>query len=245
MELTRVEQWAASSGEQPPLIVVADPKTGEEIALHAARWIVCEQGSGCGTCLSCRQATTFIHPDIIKVITDDDLVTEQTISIKAIRQLLARVMQTALSARQLVIIPRAERLRADSNNALLKTLEELSDTTRVLLTTQFPLRLLPTLRSRSQLLYAGPSTEGRAATTTLNDILASRTKGALKETELETIATSLETWLHQYGNTPSLARAFLRLRDYYKIQSSRGNESLAADVLVASVAQLRNTIPSN
>ncbi len=239
----QLETWVKAVGLEQPFIIAGPSEHSEPAVLHAARLIVCTTKNGCGVCLACQQATTFIHPDIVRVMNDDDLVTDQTISIKAIRALLLRLSRTPLAGRQLFIIPQAERLPVEATNALLKALEELSATTRMLLTTQFPLRLLPTLRSRSRIIYTGPATAtAPASIEAVITLIDSRAKGALSAQELATITGVLEMWLHTYGTTPALARAFLRLRDYYKIQSSRGNQSLAADVLVASVAYVRNTI---
>lgn len=239
----QIEKWAMADSFEPPLIIVGPADQSEAMAAQAARRIVCAHGNGCGTCQPCRQASAFIHPDIVRVTNDEDLITDHTISVKAIRALLIRLSRTALSGRQLIIIPQAERLPADATNALLKTLEEPAATTRILMTTQFPLRLLPTLRSRSRIIYTGPGAATPAVSdTALGELIDTHTKGALSPEELHILASALETWLHQQPASPPLARAFLRLRDYYKIQSSRGNLALAADVLVASVAYVRNTI---
>ncbi len=171
----------------------------------------------CGTCVACKQVTKQIHPDFIYLGAEDD------ISIKALRGLLDRVSHKAQSGRRMIILEAVERLSIPAVNALLKTLEEPAADTRFILTTLYPGRLPATLRSRVQVVRVAP---------TPTPALAGTPPPAGGEIDpIEKIARELSELLKKEGPSPSLRRAFLRLRDYYRIKSAKGNTKLARDVL--------------
>jgi len=73
------------------------------------------------------------------------------IKINSIREVRRdSALSTFERRRRLVIISRAEEMGAEASNALLKTLEEPSGHTMLILTTSQPESLLPTIRSRCQ-----------------------------------------------------------------------------------------------
>ncbi|MBI3255930.1 MAG: hypothetical protein HYZ63_03085, partial [Candidatus Andersenbacteria bacterium] len=60
----------------------------------------------------------------------------------------------------------------------------------------------------------------------------------LTAAELTAVAADLQKRGRQEGYSPALVRAWLRLRDYYKISGQRGNEKLAGQVLLATLASI-------
>lgn len=86
------------------------------------------------------------HPDIFRISPLSKL---RQIKIEQIRQLLASLNQTSrLGGWKVAIIAEADRLLPQAANAFLKTLEEPSRRTVILLLTAAPDMLLPTIRSR-------------------------------------------------------------------------------------------------
>ena len=109
-------------------------------------------GSAKGGCRSCTMAFAGTHPDLL--VTEPD---SQFIKIDQIRDLQEALTLTAWSGRRKVaIIDRAERLNAEAANCLLKTLEEPPPATLLILISAAPDDLLPTLRSRCQLVRFFP-----------------------------------------------------------------------------------------
>ena len=92
------------------------------------------------------------HPDVGVVIPN-----KQTIYIDAIRnlELEANYLPYESKAR-FFIVNDAEKLTPQASNALLKTLEEPSKTTYICLITSRPASLLPTIRSRCQMIRFAP-----------------------------------------------------------------------------------------
>ena len=73
------------------------------------------------------------------------------IGVDAIRQTISKVSQTAqLSGNKVVIISQVELMSESASNALLKTLEEPTANTYLLMTSNESQRLLPTILSRCE-----------------------------------------------------------------------------------------------
>lgn len=160
------------------LIFHGPPYVGKETAAMAlASWWLCDHETGCGACPSCRQASTYLHPDLHYVFPcpaswyeDPSQIGEITaqrrmpehrlgepltdpnlsISIEAVRSLIRAAARTPFGRRARVIIIRnAERLREEAQNAFLKLLEEAPPHVHIVLLTTNLERILPTVRSRA------------------------------------------------------------------------------------------------
>lgn len=174
------------------------------------------------------------------------------ISIEKVRKLIGSLSTTAPFGNRLVVIPDCDRLSGPAAAALLKTLEEPNISNRWLLTTRFPRRLLPTIRSRVQMLTPTslPLTKGEGQegvdSFDFAERLSSKDRRGLTDEELEYAAVTIQKHLKKSAATASggapptagVYRALLRLRDYYKIRAANGNEKLAADVLLAALMEL-------
>lgn len=116
-----------------------------------ADWLLCLQpqgGRACNQCRSCQLRLAGNHPDRLLVAPEEE---GKAIRIDAIRQLTDFMVQTAQQGgRKVVILHPAEAMNLNSANALLKSLEEPTAETYLLLVTDQPSRLLPTIRSRCQ-----------------------------------------------------------------------------------------------
>jgi DNA polymerase III subunit delta' len=142
-----------------------------DLALHAARALVCEsrrEGLACGACAGCHLFTQRSHPDVILLIPDalreklgwveaetseakSKAKPSREIKVDAVRAAIDWAHRTASrAATKVLVIHPAEALNETSANALLKTLEEPPGTIKLLLTASDPEALLPTVRSRCQ-----------------------------------------------------------------------------------------------
>ena len=75
------------------------------------------------------------------------------IKLKQIHQLIAQVsLPPVQSEYQVFIVHHAENMQKESSNALLKTLEEPASNSIIILLTPYIERILPTIRSRTQIL---------------------------------------------------------------------------------------------
>jgi DNA polymerase-3 subunit delta' len=140
---------------------------GKELTAFAlAQALVCERGTGCGSCSACHRAVTLseddprvpLHPDVVLLgrglyrgLLGGSSSEATGISVEQVRRIvLARVGFPPHEGRALVFIVRdADEITVQAANALLKTLEEPHARTHFVLLTSRPSRLLDTIRSRS------------------------------------------------------------------------------------------------
>ena len=116
-----------------------------------------DSGNACNQCSSCHLVNAGTHPDLRLVHPEDS----RLIVIEQIRHLTEWVVQTAQQGgRKVSILYPAEQMNIQSANALLKCLEEPGADTFLILVTDQPGRLLPTVRSRCQRIeFQVPSEE--------------------------------------------------------------------------------------
>ncbi len=236
-----VGAWAAASGAQQPILIISHSQAFiEDISSFAKRAAVCEThaASPCGTCKACRQADGGSHPDTISITGE-----KNKISVKDIA--LLRTTLTNTSAKRMICIPHAEDILPAAANALLKTLEEPTVSSRFLLCAPSKRSVLPTIRSRCKVLFASPLLQERASINIeelLLKLASLRPAGPFSKEELEEISRLIHEMALDGGANTDLFRVSMRLRDYHKTASfPGGNVKLAADILLASLAQLRNT----
>ena len=121
-----------------------------------AKTLECENGreDACGQCHSCHQAESGNHPDIIHVTHEKP----NTISVQDIRsQIVGDIQVTPYNEKyKIYIVPEAEKMNQQAQNALLKTLEEPPEYAVILLLTVNGDQLLETIRSRCVTLPLRP-----------------------------------------------------------------------------------------
>jgi len=102
----------------------------------------------CGECADCALSRAGTHPDLHWVRRLDD---KKSIGVDQVRELCEKLSLTSMRRgyRVAVLVP-AQAMTAAAQNALLKTLEEPSPRTVLVLVTARPSGLLATLRSRCQ-----------------------------------------------------------------------------------------------
>ncbi len=163
-----------AAGRVPRSLLFAGPEgVGKRLfAFGLAKALMCsavDDGEGCGGCSICARITEIIAPPAEKGEeydrvffgnhTDVGLVVpyKRTLRVGSIRALEREAQFRPYEAPiRLFIINDAEKMNDASANALLKTLEEPADTTHLVLITSRPDSLLPTIRSRSQVIRFTP-----------------------------------------------------------------------------------------
>lgn len=106
----------------------------------------------CENCISCQKVARNQHPDLFVVEPENHI-----LKIEAIRNLKEKLaLKPFESSLKIAILNQADCLNAAASNALLKTLEEPSAGTLLILTSSSPHRLLKTILSRCQKIYFSP-----------------------------------------------------------------------------------------
>ena len=110
-------------------------------------------GQACGECRACPRLAAGTHPDLVRVNFElrDDGKPRTEITVDQIRFLNERLSLTAqFGGGQIALIDPADALNNSAGNALLKTLEEPTSGTVIVLLADHPSRLAATIRSRCQ-----------------------------------------------------------------------------------------------
>ncbi|GAB6041904.1 DNA polymerase III subunit delta' [Endothiovibrio diazotrophicus] len=124
-------------------------------ALAAA--LLCESrrdgGGACGKCRGCKLMAAGSHPDFRRVAPEEE---GKQIRIDPIRELAAYLtMSSQYAGYKVAVITPAERMNVNAANGLLKTLEEPTGGSVLILVAERPVLLPPTVRSRCQVVAFG------------------------------------------------------------------------------------------
>jgi DNA polymerase III delta' subunit len=167
---------AALSDRLPHALLFTGPLgVGKRSCADAlAAWFLCQNPRGaaeaspsadpCGVCPSCRLIAAGNHPDH-HVITKEliryhDKTGKSKATVLAVdvikEELVARAGHTSVMGRgKFFVVEQAELMNPHAQNAMLKTLEEPAGRTVIVLLSESPEFLLPTIRSRCQLVRFG------------------------------------------------------------------------------------------
>ncbi len=129
--------------------------TGKKMLAYtfaAALQCTSEEGDRpCGQCISCMQAEDFNHPDIITITHKPKYSGDKStaLGVDDIRAMRADVMIRPYSSeKKIYIVPNAETMTVQAQNALLKTIEEPPAYAVILLLADGIDNFLPTVKSR-------------------------------------------------------------------------------------------------
>lgn len=201
-----------------------------ELARQFAASLLCEQphenGNACGKCMACNWFSQGNHPDFRLLKPDafsDEAESEdskkkasQQITIDQVRELDDFLnVGTHRDGLRIILINPTEAMNRSTANSLLKSLEEPTPNTLFLLISSEPLRLLPTLRSRCQVVPVSLP-EATVATKVL----------------AEQGIKMPERWLALAGGAPGLA-----------IEMAESGQTAWMDVLLKRVSEGKATDP--
>jgi DNA polymerase III subunit delta' len=153
-EITRL----VSNRDKQAFLIESQPNSGLEPFGHLlATHLLCQSETACGQCQQCLLIAAATHPDLFIVTIEDG---KKQISINQIRILIEKLSKTPQVARsQVVVIYPADKMTIEACNALLKTLEEPTSTSNLVLLTHDLTTLPITVRSRCQIWDANPNPE--------------------------------------------------------------------------------------
>jgi DNA polymerase-3 subunit delta' len=135
------------------LLITGRPGVGKQaLARHLAGMLLCHKrapdGAPCGQCPACAQLAAGSHPDFLQVTPEEDATAIKVDQVRALSETLSLCAHG--QGFKVAIISPADWLNMNAANSLLKTLEEPSDNTVLVLVSDRPARLPATIRSRCQ-----------------------------------------------------------------------------------------------
>lgn len=164
------------------------------LAMAMAKALLCAEppapGESCGgTCLVCRKIDRGVHPDVqtwslasqIAATSGKQATKNTTLTIETMRSMISTAALRPMEGRwRVAIVDDAEALQESAQEALLKTLEEPPSFTVIMLLTDDLDALLPTIRSRGQLVELRP--------VPLSEIAAGLTEHGVPDERARTLA---------------------------------------------------------
>lgn len=145
--------WAANRLSHALLLQGAEGLGKQSFAAWLACAVLCDRSAGttlncCGECASCALFAAGSHPDLLWVVPEEE---KQQISIDQVRAATERLTKTSYrQGYKVAIVDPAHLMTPSAANSVLKTLEEPSPRSLLVLVTSQPSMLLPTVRSRCQ-----------------------------------------------------------------------------------------------
>jgi DNA polymerase-3 subunit delta' len=145
--------WAANRLSHALLLQGAEGVGKQPFAAWLACAVLCDRSEGstlkcCGECASCALFVAGSHPDLLLVVPEED---KQQISIDQVRAATERLTKTSYrQGYKVAIVDPAHLMTPSAANSVLKTLEEPSPRSLLILITSQASMLLPTVRSRCQ-----------------------------------------------------------------------------------------------
>jgi DNA polymerase-3 subunit delta' len=181
------------------------------LAEQLAHSLLCEQaaadGQPCGQCAACGWLRAGTHPDLLWLVPEE---AGKAIKVDQVRALISELCMTSHAGRyKVAVIQPADAMNRNAANSLLKTLEEPTDNTLLVLLTALPGRLPATIRSRCQQLQV-----------------------ALPD------ALSAQQWLQDSGMESGQATRYLMLANGAPLQAQQLAASDSADTRVQRLQQL-------
>lgn len=208
----------------------------------------------CQNCQACKNVADQIHPDIKQMRSEEG---KHAISIKQIRELQSHIQQSpSVSSYTLGAIHEAHNLSTGASNALLKTLEEPSKTSILFLITHDPESVLPTIRSRSQIIHL-PSAAEYSIDTNEKDFfyrLLTMSKGEVFQ-QLDSLFTKKkdkhidekEVWYQRLNNWKHILRSIymLNLTNQSNITHGKKLDIISIQEAIDSLSSIQKKLHQN
>jgi len=253
---------ALAQGRLPhALLITGLPGLGKDALADAiVRQLLCAattlEAGPCGSCAACAQINAGSHPDYINVRPEEDA---SVIKVDQIRQLSEKLsLSSHQGGYQVAVLNPAETMNLNAANSLLKTLEEPSDNTVLILIAARPAQLPATVRSRCQqvrievpdsqlaLDWLQQQGHGEAAQTYLQ-LAHGAPLEALKQTEMDSISARRERFNALVGILENRVSALTVAQGWSKdedMQGIRWMREWLMDLLRISMAGQTNQVRS-
>lgn len=152
VRIKRILKLALERARVPNSLIFCGPEGvgKKEMAMTLAKSLNCLElvNDSCDACLSCAAIIGGRHPDVMTIAAE-----KQEIKIEQIRFLKQMTSLRPMTGKKRVfIIEDADEMNAEASSSLLKVLEEPPLYSHIILVTDSPFLLFPTIRSRCQTL---------------------------------------------------------------------------------------------
>ena len=156
-----------------------------KLVINLAKTLNCEKNkhsNPCNICTTCRWIETNQHPHALTIMTHDEKSKKEQIKIETIRELLEKLSTTSDFVR-IIFFQKSNLnyLPAECCNLLLKTVEEAPEKTIFIFTNNTKHDILPTIQSRSQILYLSKKDDFNYNEVTTTEYFSDNIQSALEK----------------------------------------------------------------
>lgn len=163
--LSTLENMMITGRTANSLIFYGEKGSGRKlIADYYTSQLLCENttdGKPCGVCNSCRNVMAGHHPDVVYVETSGKLESYSVDTARSVRA-DAYIKPNNNTGRKVYIFRDCQRMRSETQNALLKIIEEPPEYAYFIFTAESKYEFLPTIISRCICFGVSPCTEEEA-----------------------------------------------------------------------------------
>jgi DNA polymerase-3 subunit delta' len=197
-----------------------------------------EPGAACGQCPGCIKVATVGHADVHLLETE-----EKALKVDAVRDAMQALhLRPREGPCRVLIIPDADSMTPQSQNALLKTLEEPPGAARIILTTAREKALLPTVLSRCQKVVFRP-----VPSDALAELIAARTGASKDEAQLLAALADGAPGRALEAELAAIVAERDKVLDFDRALEPRADDAIreafkAAETLTAEADQLRERL---
>jgi DNA polymerase III subunit delta' len=226
------------------MLLAGLPNSGKSrLALALARLLLCQSPSGglnCGSCHACELSAGGSHGDFRWLQPEEK---SRTIKIDQIRETVQFATKTAgFGARKVVVLAPADAMNANAANALLKSLEEPSPGTYLLLVCDQLHGVPATIRSRCQIVKL--PTPSREASIEWLDGVTGNTEESAKLLELADGMPLLAEAMYQQADGDALIASRVACRGLVegRLSVDQANEMLSQVSMEEVLEQVAGTL---
>lgn len=169
---TLTESWSEGRIAHGYLVAGTPRGEGGLFAKSMIQWLFCqsETGKPCGLCRGCRLVDEKTHPDVFWIEPESK---SRIIQASQVRELIQSLGHTSYEGGwKVAVVLEADRMMEAASNIFLKTLEEPPPHSMVILVTESPQALLPTIVSRCQRVTVSETAEGSDRPEWWEDLIA-------------------------------------------------------------------------
>lgn len=243
------------------MLIAGNAGTGKRAFVYRfVAWAFCQDDdfkqkhqTACQNCESCQWLIANSHPNFYQILPENS--DNQTIKIDEIRAMQPFAQQSSQGVR-IIVIHQAQNMTLGASNALLKTLEEPAPNVLMLLISDQPTALLPTIRSRLQAFDVSHIDESQALDYLKNQLPTAKLTDLQQINHLSDYSPFValdmltsdwyeqrQTWVNSWQAVRSGARTPIQASDYWQKTLDLSDFLYLSQLMLTELGNYQSQLP--